>query len=145
MQSIFKWWNEGETGATRIYRQSMGQFVATVAASVAVIVLLPSLRTWYVMVICICISGRALAERRRALIFTDSSVIYRPVFRTVVRIQFVDVASVEECTASVSFWFRVQQFKGLRIHLKNHRSTVIPLDFPESQAIRRQLLRDWSV
>jgi hypothetical protein len=135
------WWSEGEVGAEQIYRQSFAGFFVALATSAAILVLFPGARSWYILIICVCVTARALLERRRAFIFTDSAVVYRPAFGSPVRIEFADISSIEKGTAPVSFWLRTRLFKGLRVHLKNIEDVVLPLDFPQAQVISQQLLK----
>jgi hypothetical protein len=139
--SHLDWWSEGEVGAKQIYRQSFAGFFVALAAGAAILLLLPGARSWYILTICVCITARALLERRRAFIFTDSALVYRPAFGSPVRIEFVDISSIEKATAPVSFWFRARLFKGLRVHLTNIEDIVLPLDFPQAQVISQQLLK----
>ena len=140
MRGLSQWWFEGEADAQIVYRQSLNGFLAAVAASAAIFGFIPSFRTWYVLAICVCLIGRALAERRRALILTDSSITYRPAFGRGKRIELDQVVSVEKCQAPVPFWTRPGLFAGLRFQLKNHEDVVFPLDFPNSQDISQRLL-----
>jgi len=140
MKNILQWWSEGEVGAKVVYRQSLTGFLITFALSMAIMVLLPAMRTWYSVLVCACVTGRALIERRRAFIFTDSSLVYRPAFGSVRRIKFADINSIEKTTASVSFWFQSRQFRGFRVQLKNREEIVIPLDFPQAHTISEQFL-----
>jgi hypothetical protein len=135
------WWSAGEVGAKHIYRQTFAGFFVALAASAAILVLFPGARAWYILIICICVTVRALLERRRAFIFTDSAVVYRPAFGSPVHFELADVSSIGECAAPVSFWFRTRLFKGLRVHLKNSEAIVLPLDFPQAQLISQQLLK----
>ena|ERR1700733_8633826 len=132
------WWSEGEAGARTIYRQSYTGFLATAAISAAILGLFP--RTWYVLTLCILIPCRAFLERRRAVIFTDTALIYRPAFSHVVDIPFSHIESVEKSTVPVSFWMRSQLFKGLRIRLKDGKEILVPLDFPRSSDISQRLI-----
>lgn len=141
MQYLSQWWFEGENDAQIVFRQSFNGFLAATAASVAILVFIPNLRTWYVLIVCVCLVGRAFVERRRALIFGDSSITYRPAFGRGTRIELSQIVSVEKCQAPVPFWSRPGLFSGLRLHLKNHEEIVLPLDFPHSQEISQRLLR----
>jgi hypothetical protein len=140
MQSLSQWWFEGERDAQIVYRQSYYGFLAATAAGAAILVFIPSFRTWYVLFVCVCVIGRALIERRRALILTDSSITYRPAFGRGKSIEFGQIVSVEKCQARVPFLSRPGLFRGLRLHLKNDEDIVLPLDFPESQDISQRLL-----
>jgi hypothetical protein len=141
MQTPHQWWCEGELGAQQVYRQSYGGFMAAAAASAAVILFLPAFRTWYVLIIFLGITTRALVERRRAFIFTDSAVVYRPAFGRGVRVEAGDVLYVENTTAAVPFSFRTRLLKGLRIRLRNNKDIVLPLDFPDPDAISGHVLK----
>jgi|ERR1700677_1915517 hypothetical protein len=129
------WWSEGETGAIQVYRQSFTGYLATVAVSAAILVLFP--RTWYVLILCILIPCRAFLERRRAIIFTETALIYRPAFSHAIYIPFSNIESVGKSTVPLSFWMRSRLFKGLRIHLKDGKDVLVPLDFPQSSDISR--------
>jgi len=140
MRYLSRWWFEGERDAQIVYRQSFNGFLAATVASAGILGFIPSLRTWYILAICVCLIGRSLAERRRALILNDSSIIYRPAFGRGTRIELGQIMSVEKCQAPVPFWSRPGLFSGLRFHLKNHEEIVFPLDFPHSQEISQHLL-----
>jgi hypothetical protein len=142
MLFISKWWSEGEEGSKLVYRQSFVGFLTAAVASLAVAALLSWLRTWYGFGIGFIVTGRALAERRRAIILTHSSIVYRPAFGKTIEVAHTDVESIESCSAPVSFWFRAQLFKGLRFRLKNGRNVVIPVDFPHSEGIVQEILKD---
>src|SRR5580700_10743969 len=138
MKNLATWWSEGEIGAREIYRQSFTGFLATVAVSAAILVSFP--RTWYVLTICIVAPCRALLERRRAIIFSETALIYRPAFSHAVYIPFSNIDSVEKSTVPVSFWMRSRLFKGIRIRLKDGEDVLVPLDFPHSSDISGQLM-----
>jgi hypothetical protein len=105
---MLSWWSEGEAGAREIYRQSLTGFLAAVAVSAAILVLFP--RTWYVLSICIVASGRAFLERRRAIIFTETALIYRSTFGHGVYIPFSNIGLVEKATVPLSILMRIQLF-----------------------------------
>src|SRR5712672_1901432 len=98
MRRLSKWWREGECCARIVYRQSFNGFLATITASLVMLWLLPSFRTWYILVMCFYLTGGAFIDRRRAIILTDSSLIYRPVVGRPVSLEFAQIISVEKCT-----------------------------------------------
>jgi hypothetical protein len=142
MHGLASWWSEGEFDSSQVYRQSFNGFLVTFAMSAAVVALFP--RAWYIVVLCLCISVRALLERRRAFIFSDSAVTYRPAFGPAVRIPLADIVSVEKSTAPVSFSLRSRLFAGLRLRLRDGKDILVPLDFPRSREISQRLTESLS-
>ena len=139
MAALAQWWHEGESGAAAVYRQSFVGFVATFAGSTAILSALPIFRTWYCILICVGVTLRTLMERRRAFIFGDSFVTYRPAFGAPLRVEFAQVVGIETCAAPVPFLWRPRLYKGLRLHLRHGDHAILPLDFPRSNEISARL------
>jgi hypothetical protein len=143
MQSLSQWWCEGESGAKIIYRQSLRAPIAAAGVSVAMLWLIPRFRTWYAVMICLYVTVMALAECRRAIIITDSSLRYRPTFGELVHVDLARILSVEKSTARVPSLaaLRTRLSKGLRFTLTDGQQVVIPIDFPPGRDISRQFLK----
>lgn len=139
MASLSERWSAGEVGAKEVYRQSLTGFFVVLALSITLLSI-PAFRAWYIILAMIWLSGRAFIERRRALIFTDGALLYRPALSTPVRVNLADVISVEQCTVGAAFALRIRAFKGLCFHLKSGEVVRIPLDFPHSRLISERLL-----
>ncbi len=80
-------------------------------------------------------------QRRRAIIFIDGALLYRPAVASPIRVTLADVVSVEPCktnvyaTAKLSYWV-----EGLCFQLKTGEQITIPLDFPKSEVIKERIL-----
>jgi hypothetical protein len=142
MQSFLQWWREGERAEKSVYRQSFYAPVSVVVGGVALFSLVPRFRTWYAVLIFAYVAGMALIECRRAIILTDSNLIYRPAFGRLLRVELAQIGSVERCTAPVPSLaaLRPRLSKGLRFRLKGGEEVVVPIDFPHSREISQQFL-----
>jgi hypothetical protein len=145
MHKLSQWWSEGESGARIVYRRSFSGPIAALLASLAIFWLIPSLRTWYVL-IPLYVIGMGLVDRRRAIILTDTSLIYRQTFEQLIRVDFDQIISVEKCTTGVADFacLRARLMKGLRLHLKDGEAVAIPLDFQNSEDLLKRFLNDAS-
>jgi hypothetical protein len=140
VRSFTEWMSDGEMGAEAIYQQSIKGFAAVVGAG-ALLALIPAFRHWYIAIIYLCIAIRALAERRRAYIFTGSSVVYRPAFGSVTDIRFDDVLSIRETTAVAPFLLRPLLVRGASIQT-GQKTISLPLDFHQEKEIWQRLLAE---
>jgi hypothetical protein len=113
MATFSQWWREGENDAKTVYRLSLNVPIIVAAVGVAMFWRLQHLR-FLILPIFGYEVGMFLVERRRAIIVTDSSLLYRPAFGRPARVDFAQIASVEKCSTSVPSWatFRPMLYKG---------------------------------
>jgi hypothetical protein len=141
IQNLSQWWRDGESGAKFVYRQSFSRFVCALGAIIGILWLLPSFRTWYIIVMFLYLSAATLADRRRAIILTDSSLIYRPVVARPINVEIAQIVSVEGCTVPVpNLYMRPRLANGMRFHMKNGQTIDVPTDFPHSRDIKQRFL-----
>jgi hypothetical protein len=125
-----------------IYRQSYARPALAFASSICLIWWFPFLRSWQIELLCAYLIGAAFIEMRRAIILTDSNLLYRPIFGRPTTVEFSRIASVERCSAPVPslMMLRPMLMKGLKFHLIDGGEIVIPLDFRNSKEISERFL-----
>lgn len=126
-----------------IYRQSLAAPVSVVGGGVSLLWLIPKFRTWYAVIIIAYVAVMSLVECRRAIILTDSKLIYRPAYGRTLQIDLRRIESVTKCNVSVPSLaiFRPRLSKGLCFAMQDGTEQKIPLDFPHSRGISERFLR----
>jgi len=140
--NILKWWSDGETNAIEVYRkQPFARFILVLAVVLAVY-WSPVLRPrWYLFPMFAGGVAWAFVQRRRAIIFTDGALLYRPAVASPIRVTLADVVSVEPCKTIVYATDRLSSWvEALCFQLKTGERIKIPLDFPKSEVIKERIL-----
>lgn len=142
MDTIHDWWSDGETNAVKVYRKKPFARFILVLALILLVYWSPVLRpAWYLFPMLAVGGAWVFVQRRRAIIFTDRDLIYRPAVASPVRVVLADVVSIEPCNtlmygnSKLSSWV-----EALRFRLKTGEQITIPLDFPKSEAIKERIL-----
>ena len=82
-----------------------------------------------------------LAERRRAIIFTGTEVIYRPTLGGLVRVSLANIAAVRLSTMVRAVWLRAASVGAAELTLVDGQKQLVPLDFPGGLEIHARLPR----
>ncbi len=78
-------------------------------------------------------------EGRKAIIFTDFEIVYRPAFGDPVRTVIAEIQAITRSTVTVAVFLRVSRAPGLVIKLRDGRTVTIPLDFRQRDKIIRRV------
>jgi hypothetical protein len=134
------WWRAGEDGAIAVYRQNNAIFL--IVNGLFLLATAPVMIGFgYPALLAIPLStvARSIVERRRAIIFTPTELVYRPVFAAPIRAAFSDIVEVKEKGFTLTWMLRYLPVAGLILTLKNGDVQMIPMDFVERSEIVRRL------
>jgi hypothetical protein len=139
---ILKWWSDGETNAIEVYRKQPFARLIFVLALILAVYWSPVLKpTWYLFPMLAGGVAWVFVQRRRAIIFTDGALLYRPAVASPIRVALADVVSVEPCKTWVNKTGRLSSLvEALCFQLKTGEQIKIPLDFPKSEVIKERIL-----
>jgi hypothetical protein len=141
LRRISHWWRAGEEGASTVYRKGYSIPVVVVAVCLGILSIGPQTREPTLLVLYALAVGRALLERRRAVIFSDDQVVYRPAMGRVRRILLRDIERVERTTIALSFLLKAMPVRAVRLYLRDGKEEVVPVDFLEHKTIVSRLQR----
>jgi hypothetical protein len=83
--------------------------------------------------------SRTLAEGRRAIIFNESEVLYRPPFGQPVHALINDIQSLKRSKVTLSAGLRPARVSGVLMKMENGETITFPLDFRQHYEILRRL------
>jgi hypothetical protein len=135
-----KWRHEGEDGCIRVYlHPCAGRLLWVVLSSAMLSLLLPERARLVTLAVALALCTRFLFEGRRAIIFTEDSLIYRPPFGKAQRILLRNVLSATPATAVISLYLTPEYVRGVKLDTRTGESLIIPMDFPDHAEIWRKL------
>jgi hypothetical protein len=82
---------------------------------------------------------RILAEGRRAFIFTNTEVIYRPLFAQPLCTAIAGIQSLKRSKVTLSFGLRAIRRPGVMLTTMTGETTALPLDFKEREEILQRV------
>ena len=82
---------------------------------------------------------RTLAEGRRAIIFTNTEVIYRPPFAQSLCTAIAGIQSLKRSKVTLSFGLRAIRRPGVMLTTMTGETTALPLDFKEREEILQRV------
>lgn len=132
-----RWRHAGEEGSVIIYPQkNIGgiMFCILFTLVLALAALAFGYPAWLLILIAL-LTPRAVIERRRAVIVTETKLIYRPALGQPISVLLSDIVEVKESVIMVSYLLRPVLTAGVAITLKNAETKIIPLDFEERTQI----------
>ena len=140
---IRHWWQAGEEHAVMKYQKQNGSDVLFCLFLIAVLWLI--LGPNYVglkAALALMIFAEVVLERRIAILFTNSEVIYRPMLRTPRRIRFEHVVEIRKATVHRRSLGAFVGFEpGVVLRILGGEVLTWPLPFARSDEILQQLAR----
>lgn len=133
------WFHAGEERATAKYAKRCWMLLLLESCVFAGFFLLVREVRWPIVVIMGIALPRTLAEGRRAVIFTEVEIIYRPPFGQPRRVPIAAVRALRVCQVVVTYFARPSRRPGVAITLADGTREVWPLDFEEHDEILRRL------
>lgn len=141
MKSLRSWWHAGEDGAVVVYRKGMWALLVRMSLCLIIICLfvpsIPQFRT--VLPVVALPFLRGIAEGRRAIIFTDTLLIYRPPFADVLRIPIAEITSLKKALVPQSYFFRGRWVSGLCLTMANGEIIPLPLNIAKEDEVLQRL------
>ena len=139
--AFWRWRHAGEEAATAIYSN---QIAARAAAEFLVLgVMWAVLRVRYhdfgFGIAAVLLVWGNIGERRRAIVFTTSEVVYRPAYGPPVRVPFGKIVTLKAVRVARSFGISGIFVSGLRLSLTNGETRVIATDFTNWQEIHQRI------
>jgi hypothetical protein len=153
-----RWWHSGEDAAIAVYPDGVGRMLIVEAAVIVVfwlvlqlfshllgrLLAIPVPGSSFRLPFLIVVPSMALlttAEWRRAIIFTQTDLIYRPPFGELLQISLASIVSLRLIWAKRLFCLRPILVTAVELHLIDGQERVIPLDFPRNSEILAHLCR----
>lgn len=138
--SLVSWRHAGEEGAIAIFRKRVGVIFALQVAALAALVfsIFPQL-TWVVVAIAVLALSTTLANGRRAIIFTETEVRYRPPLGSTRPVLISEIRGLTRSCVLIPYLIRSVLRPGVSITLANGATEVWPLDIEQPEEVLRRL------
>ena len=136
------WLHAGEEGALIVYNKHYRVKLLLVCCTLATSwAFLPVMRQCPIgfLVIAAFWLPRTLAEGRRAIIFTNTEVIYRPPFAQPLRTAIAGIQSLKRSKVTLSVGLRAIRGPGVLLTTMTGETTALPLDFKEREEILQRV------
>lgn len=135
------WWQAGEETALVVYAKNFRMTLLLQCCAFAAFCAIPSFRRYILvlLVLTVLTLSRTVAEGRRAIIFTESEVIYRPALARLRRVPFSSIRNLTRTNVTVFYLLRPSSRLGVTMTLTNGEEEVWPLDFNERDEVLRRL------
>jgi hypothetical protein len=142
MRQLRAWWHTGEDGTVVVYRKGVTVLVIRMLLClVALWVLVPATHRYLNALVPVAALGflRGMAEARRAIIFTDTLLIYRPPFAAVHCIPLAEIAGLRRSFVAQSYGLRARWARGVQLTMTTGETIPLPLDTPKADEILQRL------
>jgi hypothetical protein len=134
------WLHEGEDDCIRVYRRPyVGRLLWVVLSCALLCLTMPERARPVLLAVTAALIARFLFEGRRAIIFTEDSLIYRPPFGRARRILTRNIVSVTPATAVVSIYLTPEFVRGIKLETTSGEPYLMPMDFPNHAEISQRL------
>jgi hypothetical protein len=140
LATFSKWRHEGEDGCVQVYLHPYsGRLLWVVLSGAMLSLLLPGTARPVLAAVTIALCARFLFEGRRAIIFAEDSLIYRPPFGRAQRILLRNILRATPATAVISLYLTPEYVRGVKLDTQSGESLIIPMDFPDHSEISKKL------
>ena len=119
-------------------KRFLGRLVFQCCAFAMFWVFMPFFRQ-YLLLLAALITPRVPAEGRRAIIFTQTEVIYRPPFARPISASIAGVQNIKRSKVLISYGLKAYSVPGAVLTMANGETVALPLDFKERDEILRRL------
>lgn len=137
------WLHAGEEDGIIFYHQRFaGRLVYQACVLAALLLVFPFYRRiphTVLIGLSVAVVLRTLSERRRAIIFTDKEIVYRPAFGGPRRVQFEKLMNIRRKAIAESYLLRPNVVPAIELHFNNGEILDLPLDFRERREILQRL------
>jgi hypothetical protein len=142
MKKLRSWWRAGEDGAIVVYRRRLSGMILRMLVALAILAALaPAILRYRNVVLPVVALGvvRGAAEFRRAIMFTGTTLIYRPPFASIRCIPLGGIAGLRKAFVISSFLLRARWTRGVSLTMTNGETILLPLNFGYRSEILERL------
>jgi hypothetical protein len=140
VNDVQRWWHAGEEDAVVVFRKVFrARLVLLICFVIAFPFIFPKHRLSTFSILAAVVIPRAVAESRRAHIFTSTEFIYRPPFGPVQRVRLSQIKGIRRSKVTISFALEAYRVTGILLTLGSGESKAFPLDFKQGSEILRRL------
>jgi hypothetical protein len=139
---LSSWWHAGEEGALVVFtKRVLARFLFVSIAFVGFWIFIPLFhqRPLALALLAAVALPRVLVEARRAIIFTETQLIYRPPLAGVRRIPIVGIQGLRSAKVARSYLLRAAWVPGVLLRMKTGEMVSLPLDLKERHEILQRL------
>jgi hypothetical protein len=133
------WRYAGEEAAVVIYAKSIKKTLLLQCCGFAVFFLAFQQFIWSLVVVAMIVLPRTLAEGRRAIIFTETEVIYRPPLGSPRRVLIATIRDLVISPVLITYFLRTARRPGVIMTLRDGATEAWPLDFEGRDEILQRL------
>lgn len=136
--SFQSWRHAGEDGALAIYVKGV-RWILLLLCCMLILLFFVLYDKKFILVIAVVTVPRTALELRRAIIFTDAEVLYRPPFGPLRCVLVTAIRELRRSPVFVSVFVRASRSPGLVITLSGGATEAWPLDFRDREEILGRL------
>jgi hypothetical protein len=142
MKKFRRWWHAGEEGALAVHtRPFRARVLLLCIVIVACWAYFPVMQKYPLCLLLAALLAvpRSVAEGRRAIVFTDTEVRYRPPFAEPWRVRMADIQSLKPFKVTLFTLSRPHRVPGILLTMSGGESIALPLDFMERDEIVQRI------
>lgn len=131
------WYHAGEEEAVAVYSKNMAPIIIVQAGLLVIFwfVLRAAHCQFVIPIVSLFIFPRALAESRRAIIFSRDEVIERPTLGSLRRVRLTMILRAERISTIQSYGLRPMRCESARLRLTDLSEHIIRLDVDHGQEV----------
>jgi hypothetical protein len=130
-----RWLHAGEEGALKVYPKRIRKVLLLQCGALAIFLYRFPQYAWPLVIVAIIGFLFTLADGRRAIIFTELEVIYRPPLGSPRRVLISTIQCLKQSVVLVAYMIRASRRPGVTITLKNGGEEVWPLDVEDRDGV----------